>query len=336
MSVKISDVARRAGVSNATVSLALNGSSKINRATRAMIEALAKEMGYHPNPYAQKLVTQKSRQIGLIVPDIELNYYASLAKHIFNALTDSGYGISISTSMNSRLMERRAVSEMIENRMDGVLLAPLNSPNEDPGYLDMLDDANIPTELITSTYANLERPCVMCNLYEGTYCSMKMLYEHGYRRMAFFSGVQGAHSLDLRVQGYLSFLRDVGLEYHQIYHMNNVRYDDAQRCIAENGIPDAEAILCANDMMALGVINALLHRGVRVPDDIAVVGYDDSIFAMLSPVPITTVRQDIHQMATIAVNRMLNMIQGISKGNEEMITLIPCSIVERESVRMLR
>ena len=112
MSVKISDVARRAGVSNATVSLALNGSNRINRKTRAMIEALAKEMGYHPNPYAQKLVTQRSRQIGLIVPDIELNYYASLAKYIFNALTDSGYGISISTSMNSRLMERR-VGELI-------------------------------------------------------------------------------------------------------------------------------------------------------------------------------------------------------------------------------
>lgn len=81
--------------------------------------------------------------------------------------------------------------------------------------------------------------------------------------------------------------------------------------------------------------HALLQKGIRVPEDTAVVGYDDSIFAIISPVPITTVRQDIQQMASIAVNRILNMIQGIEKGNETQTTLIPCSIVQRASVRPL-
>lgn len=329
MEVKLADVARRAGVSKATVSLALNGSERINAQTRARIERLAKEMGYRPNPYARKLAMRKSRQIGLILPDLENGYYASLAKHIFNDLSASGYGLSISVSMNSRLTERRAVSEMIENRVDGLLLAPLNVPNADAGYLEMLDDAGVPTVLVTSSYPGLNRPTVMCDLYGGMRMMLEELYSRGYRRMALLTGPDGAYCLDLRKAAYLDFLREMGLEYQKVRHMDGVGYDDATRGTDE--LLDADAILCVNDMMALGVVNELRRRGRSVPEDVAVTGFDDSAFATVSPVPIATVRQELRKMAGEAVERILDLAQGTHK-DDSANCMIPCELVLRASI----
>lgn len=329
MDVKLEDVARRAGVSKATVSLALNGSDRINAQTRARVERLAKEMGYRPNPYARRLATRKSRQIGLILPDIENGYYAALAKHIFNDLSAGGYGLSISMSMNSRLTERRAVGEMIENRVDGLLLAPVNVPNADAGYLKMLDDAGIPTVLVTSSYPGLNRPTVMCDLYGGMRMMLEELYRRGYRRLALLTGPDGAYCLDLRKAAYLDFLRKKGMDFQLVRHMDDVGYDDGAR--AAEALAGADAIACVNDQMALGVLNELRRRGLRVPEDVAVAGFDDSAFATVSPVPIATVRQDLRRVAAEAVERILNLVQG-TDGEDGANRMIPCELVLRASI----
>lgn len=333
MNVNLKDIARRAGVSIATVSLSLNGSDKVNAQTRRRVEKLAREMGYRPNPYARMLVTQKSRQIGLILPDIENVYYASLAQYIFNDLCTSGYGLSISPSMNSRLTERKIVNEMIENRMDALLLAPVNTPNDNPGYLNMLDEAGIPVLLVTSTYPESGRPYVMCDLYDGMKQMAAALFRQGRRRIALLSGADGVYSLDRRTRGYLDFLEENGLEYRRIYHLEEVRYAQAQQLIRSLDELDADAYMCVNDMMALGVVNALMERGVRVPEDIAVTGYDDVIFAEVSPVPITTVRQDIRALASDAVDKILDMAQGNALQEDRMERLLPCEIVWRRSTK---
>ena len=332
MNVNLKDVASRAGLSVATVSLALSGSDKVSKSTRQRVEKLAREMGYRPNLYARKLVTRRSRQIGLIVPDIENVYYASLAQRIFNDLTASGYGLMISTSMNSRLTERRIICEMIENRVDALMIAPVNTPNSDAGYLAMLDEAGIPLLFVTSAYPGADRPCVMCDLYGGMRSAVGTLYAGGCRRMALVSGTEGVYSLDLRVAGYRDFLRENGIAYEQVYHLDNVRYEDAYALIRGMDGPDADAYICVNDMMALGVVNALLERGVRVPEDVSVIGYDDVIFSAVSQVPITTVRQDIRRIAAEAVNRVLDMAQGNAHGRVSGCVL-PCELIEKRSTR---
>jgi len=331
MSVNLKDVAKKAGLSIATVSLALNGSSRISEATRARVEKLAGEMGYRPNPYARKLVTRKSRQIGLIVPDIENVYYASLAQYIFNDLTASGYGLSISTSMNSRLTERRIVCEMIENRVDALLLAPVNTPNDNVSYLNLLDEADIPVLFVTSYYPGTGRPCVMCDLYDGMKRMTESLYRQGCRKIALISGAEGVYSLDLRARGYRDFLKEADVDYERIYHLPQVSYSDAHHLVQTFERPDADAFMCVNDMMALGVVNALLAKGMRIPEDIAVTGCDDVIFSEVSPVPITTVRQDIRAIALESVNMILDMAQG--QRCEPDSRILPCNIVSRKSTR---
>jgi len=328
MRVKIEDVAKRAGVSIATVSLALNGNEKVSAKTRERIVAIAGEMGYRPNPAAKRLAMRKSRQIGLVVPDIENIYYAKLAQHTLNELHSSDYGLTISTSMNSRKMERRIIYDMIGNQVEGLLIAPVENPNSNVEYLEDLRRAHIPYVFVTASYPNLQHHCVMCDLYGGMKQLLEALYAQGYRRMILLSGAEKAHCFDLRNHAFHDFMQEHGLDGERIFHLNGIRYDDAYRFATKLDATDIDAVLCVNDMMALGVINAFTECGVRVPGDVAVAGFDDSIFSRVSLISITTVRQDIHQMAVQAAKSILTLAGGEML---EKLIPIPCEVIPRES-----
>ena len=328
MRVKIEDVAKQAGVSTATVSLALNGSEKVNAGTRDRIEAIAREMHYRPNPNAKRLAMRRSRQIGLVVPDIENIYYATLAQHTLNELLASDYALTISTSMNSRRMERRIVADMIGSQVEGLLIAPVEKPNDDVEYLESLRRTGIPYVFVTASYPNLKHPCVMCDLYGGMKRLLEALYARGYSRMTLLSGAEGAHCFELRDSAFVDFNRERGLGPRAICHLGGIRYDDARDFALSMDIGDVDAIVCVNDMMALGVVNALGERGVHVPEDVAVAGFDDSIFSRVSPVSITTVRQDIRQMAFRAARSILSLAGGEEPDDPEPI---PCEVILRQS-----
>ena len=328
MRVKIEDVAKRAGVSIATVSLALNGNEKVNEKTRDKVVAIAREMGYRPNPAAKSLAMRKSRQIGLVVPDIENIYYAKLAQHTLNELHASDYALTISTSMNSRQMERRIIYDMIGNQVEGLLIAPVEKPNNDVEYLEDLHRAHIPYVFVTASYPNLNHYCVMCDLYGGMKQLLEALYAQGYRRMILLSGAENAHCFDLRNHAFLDFMQEHGLDWGRIYHLSGIRYDEAYNFAMTIDADAIDAVLCVNDMMALGVINAFTECGVRVPGDVAVAGFDDSIFSRVSSVSITTVHQDIHQMAVRAAKCILTLAGG--EMLEQQLP-IPCEVIPRES-----
>ena len=321
MNIKLEDVARRLGVSKATVSLALNGSPRVNERTRERVLAVSREMGYHPNPYARRLVTQKSRLIGLIVPDIENVYYASLVRHVSDALNRAGYALNVATSTNSHLTERKIIGEMLESRVDALLLAPVNAPAGSTAYLSAADDAGVPLLFFTSIYADLARPCVMCDLYGGMKALMTRLYESGRRRIALLTGPRDVYCLDLRERGWRDFLVEHALPADAALHLSEVSYEAALTALRDYPLQNIDAAVCVNDMMALGAVNALLARGVRVPEDVAVAGYDDVIFSRVSPVPITTVRQDVHALAAAAVDRLLDMIEH--RDPVKAVTLLP-------------
>ena len=333
MNIKLEDVARRLGVSKATVSLALNGSPRVNERTRERVLSAAREMGYHPNPYARRLVTQKSRLVGLIVPDIENVYYASLVRHVSDALNRAGYALSVATSSNSRLTERKIIGEMLENRVDALLLAPVNAPGGSTAYLSAADDAGVPLLFVTSIYADQARPCVMCDLCGGMKALMARLYAAGRRRIALLTGAENVYCLDLRERGWRDFLIEHDLPAGAAIHLSDVSYEAALTAMSACPATEIDALVCVNDMMALGAVNALLARGVRVPEDVAVAGYDDVIFSRVSPIPITTVRQDVQLLAAAAVDRLLDMIER--RTPTETISLLPCAVIERESTGAL-
>ncbi len=328
MEVKLEDVAKRVGMSKSTVSLALNGSEKVNLETRKRILQTAQEMGYSPNPHARKLVMRKSNMIGLIVPDIQNVYYASLVDSISRGLRNSGYGLFIAISENSRKREKQIVQEMIQNRMDGVLLVPLNKPNDDVSYLAALEAAEIPMVYVTSVYPSLQRPYVMCNLYSGMRMMVRLLHGEGHRKIALMTGPSDVYCMDQREMGYREELKALRLTYENIMRLEEVTYASALSRIQQLPSPDMDAIVCVNDMMALGVINALNADGIKVPEDIAVAGYDDLIFSRISAIPITTVKQDLAEVANLSTRMLLGLIESFDTEKE---AVIDCELIIRDS-----
>ncbi len=331
MIVKLSDVAKRAGVSKATVSLALNGSDKVNINTRKRVLTLAQEMGYSPNPYAKRLVMRKSGLIGLVVPDIENVYYATLIRHISTALKSSGYGLFISMSDNSCSTEGRVVREMVNNRMEALFIVPVNKPNDDIGYIEWLRETEIPALFLTSMYTGVDMPCVMCDLYGGMKGLIHTIHSRGCRRIALISGPADVYCLDLRANGYRDALRDLSLTYERIARVERVDYQETLDLMRRTDFSEADTIVCVNDMMALGVINALREKGLHVPDDVAVAGYDDVIFSDISPIPITTVRQNLETISHHAVEKIMRMLRGEPVTGENWHDILPCEIVIKQS-----
>lgn len=332
MYIKISDIAKRAGVSKATVSLALNGSERINELTRKRIQQLAQEMGYSPNPAARRLATKRSSQIGLIIPDIENVFYAALVRFLSDAAHDGGYDLMISTSENRIDREKRLIQSMLNSRVEGLILAPVNVPNDEPDYLNEVARIGLPLVFTTSKYPEKKHFCVMSDLYDGMRQIMTALSQKGYRRIMMLSGPENVYALELRTNGYLDSIQSLKLSYSRICSIPEVTYQGALDLISGMKELDCDAIVCVNDMMALGVVNALLGRGVRVPQDIGVAGYDDVIFSRISPVPITTVRQQIKCIAEQSMQMLLDVIEGRLDKNVSVEQLLPCGIVYRNSV----
>ncbi len=324
--VGIKDIARLCGVSTATVSLALNGSPLVSDITREKVVAAAKNLGYRPNPYARTLVTKRSMMLGLIVPDIRNVYYATLVHHINHAVRASGYGMSIAMSENNPDYEEKIVSEMVASRVDGLMLSPLNTVGHSRDYLAELP---MPTIFTASRYGDLSYPTVMTDYRASMADLTRLALKKGRSRLLFVTGPKGEFSLDERLEGYLS----VTDSPESVLHCEAVSYKcgaDAASMLVETGkIRELDCILCVNDTMAAGVENILMRGGIRVPDEVALAGYDDILFAETSAVPLTTVRQDIPALAEATVSALLKMIEG---KETPALTTIPAELTLRDSL----
>ena len=294
MRIKLKDIAREAGVSEATASLALNGSKLVKEATGKRIREIAKELGYSPNAIAQGLAKKRSGTVGLVVPDIESAYYSKLVRCIDEAVRERGYSLVLEISNDKAETEKRIIKNFISQRVEGVIIAPVNQPNNNPGYFNILEKNEIPYVFTTARYMEVEAPYVMVDLEEGMYRLVKYLLDLGHRRIVFFAGSNAVLTTVYRINGYKRAFEERGLTaepdcFIECKHLDYAfAYEIAEKLV--KSIKDYDAVVTMNDMMALGVVNALRKSGFRIPEDISAAGYDDTIFSGISPVPITTVR----------------------------------------------
>lgn len=332
MPIGIKDIAAAAGVSEATVSLALNRSGLVSDRTRERILAIAGELGYVPNAAARSLARRKNRMLGLIVPDIENVFYSTLVKYINGHAHAMGYGLSIGISDNRAETERRIVDEMIQNRPAGVIAVPMNVPNRNPSYFAHLDRYQVPYLFCSDYYKALAgaAPRVLSDLESGMYALARHVAELGYRDIVYMTGSSSVPTLELRETGLRRALGERGLE-PCVLRLGRLDYAEACRRTRQHmerkRKPDA--FVCVNDMLAIGVVNTLTAMGVSVPGDIGVAGFDDVIFSHISPIEITTVRQDIGEMAARSVEGIIRMAGGERPEDR----LIATSMVCRNSLR---
>ena len=304
--ISIRDIASEVGMSEATVSLALNGSKLVKTETKEKIKETAERLGYVPNASARRLVLKKSGMIGVIVPEIENIYYSVFVKELSEQMSKVGYSLSIFISSNDPVKEERAVSDMIAARVEAMIYVPVNSTSENETTRRMIMQSGIPAVCATT---QIDGMCsVRCDMEGGMHLLMKHVLQTNPERIVYFSGPDGVFALDCRKREFLKATKDTGVAVDvRTLPSVDYRYAYEETGTLLANLPDV--IVCVNDFMALGVVNRLIEHGVSVPHDVIVTGFDDTIFSIASPVPLTTVRQDMHLMAEKTVNLLLKMIE---------------------------
>jgi len=327
----IKDIAKKAGVSISTVSYALNGIPKVHPETRDQILALAKELGYYPNTQARSLKMGSTRRIGVFTNELGGSCLGAIMRGIQEALTGYDYDVLVATV--SRNNKDRAYSLLREKWLDGAIMH--NSAEID---LELLQTAAKICPLVlmdrepSNTVLGIENLCTMTidNEIAARELTSRMV-AIGRKKFLYLGGVRESYDNQKRFEGFSTVLRDSGIPFDPAWNLEGnfieaSGYSQMVAALDEGKVPDA--LFCANDEMAIGALLALSERGLKVPQDVSVTGFDDNEFARHCTPPLTTVYYDRVGMGTKAVHALMEMLQG---KNDNHRILIPTQLVVRSS-----
>lgn len=307
----IIDVARESGVSYSTVSRALNGYEFVKPATRDKVLRAAQKLGYVPNQQARSLAGGRSSLIGVLVPGLDNGYITEIIRGVDEELAKSDYNLILYTTHRHRSRESSYVTTIMNGGADGLLLVVPFISNE---YLDALHQQNFPFVVIDQFDASGKSSVVNGTNWQGAYDATKYLIELGHRRIGFITGLTELHSAMDRLGGYQSALTDWHLPIHEELIVKGDFWEQGGYLAAQKllDLPNPPtAIFASNDLLAFGTMEAIRQRGLSIPADISVVGFDDIPQASLVYPALTTVHQPLEKMGRLAVKMLLEHIDSL-------------------------
>lgn len=311
MAVTIKDIAKKAGFSVTTVSRALNGYDDVNIDTREKIIAVAQELGYYPNRIAQQLVTKKTNTFAVFTLDRETfqnQFITLLISGMMDELALDDYNLLLFPSQ--RLQSAAEVAGMCRQRgVGGVLIMGLRM--NDPVISD-LPKTNFPTILVDVPIKGRRAGYVSSDNIAGSAVAVRHLAELGHRQIGFINGHGQAWVSRERLFGFEKALAQHGLPYNSklVYEGDFSKesgFQGAQELIKRH--PDLTALFVASDLMAVGAVEGLQELGIRVPEDVSVIGFDDQEYARHTRPALTTVRQDMYGMGKQAARLLIQMVE---------------------------
>ncbi|MER6227148.1 LacI family DNA-binding transcriptional regulator [Streptomyces sp. 900105755] len=335
----LEEVAARAGVGRGTVSRVINGSPRVSDATRAAVEAAVNELGYVPNPAARALAANRTDAIALVVPEPETRFFA---EPYFSDML-SGVGAELSeTEMQLLLIfagsdrERRRLAQYLAaHRVDGVLLVSVHADDPLP---DLLAQLEIPAVISGPRSAEETLTSVDSDNYGGARSAVEHLLARGRRTIAHITGRLDVYGAQRRVDGYRDALRDAGRTADELLiEPGDFTEEGGRRAMARllEREPGLDAVFAGSDVMAAGARQVLRVAGRRIPEDVALVGYDDSAIARHMDPPLTSVRQPIEGMGRAMIDLLLAEIAdrrpAAARGLERRHAVLPTALVARAS-----
>jgi LacI family transcriptional regulator len=328
--VTIVEVARHAGVSITTVSHALSGNRRVAESTRARINDSIRELGYRPNAFARSLRTERSHMVALIIPDITNPYYPTLARGMQDALHSGGYQTLVGSTDGRRDQERSFLNDSLQRRVDGIAFASFATTTR---MLTPVLQPDIPVVSIGTTIQHRNVDLVRTDDIAGSFDATGYLIEKGYAPIGMIGGPPGTSPSDHRLDGHRTALRNAGIRYDpQLMAIGDfTRAGGATamaRLLARRVTP--RAVFCANDLMAIGAMDAIRGGGLRIPDDIALVGYDDIEAASLVTPDLTTVINPAYDMGRACGRLLLERMTGRRDGPRVEV-VVPHRLVPRTS-----
>jgi LacI family transcriptional regulator len=308
MNTTIKDIAEETGFSYATVSRALNNKYGVKSDTRDLIIQVANNRGYTPNGIARGLVKRQTFSIGLIIPDISNPFFPEVARGIEEKAKKKGYSVFLCNTNYESDQEVRYLKLLIEKRVDGIILA---SGFRDATPLESLLPGSIPMVSLCTRYDNVKDSFVIIDNERGGFIATKHLIEQGYPTIGFIGTPGDGLSEGQRYRGYRQALEKFNIPFEDRFVFTGdmkreTGYRIIKRMIVDQDYP--RALFVENDMMALGVIQGIKESGLKLPDDIAVVGFDDITFAAFPEIGLTTIRQPKFEMGRLAADILLERI----------------------------
>ncbi len=329
----IKTVAARAGVGRTTVSRVINGSTLVSDEARAAVLAAIAELKYVPNSVARGLVTSRTNSIALVIPESESRlgaepYFAAVIRGVSTGLADTRTQLQLILVRDQGERDRLTAS-VAERRVDGVLLASVHEHDPLPA---LLEDMGLPTVLAGRRAPGETLSHVCADNVGGAHAAVRHLLERGRTRIGTVTGPMDMDVGRGRLQGWQDALRTAGARPEERLVARADFTEEGGRAAVRtllDRVPDLDALFVASDVMAVGALSELRARGRRVPEDVAVVGFDDSFLARHTHPPLTTVRQPVEELGTTIARVLLREIADPTAPRQHLT--LPTELVVRES-----
>ena len=329
--VTASDVAKAAGVSQPTVSRVFNQSTAVDPVKAERVRAVAKELGYIPNLVARSLNSGNSFRIGIVLAYLKNGFFGEALQRLSKTLNAQGYSVTVYFAGNRSDEVSAIVDDLLADRVDGIVLASISLSNE---LVTRVRKSGIPCVLFNRGQHDPDASMVTASNFEGARQATELLIAAGHRRIAHLAGWREALNGVDRQNGFLAAMNAAGLSpvaCIDCHFRRNVAMDETRRLFASPNPPDA--LFVANDHMSFGVLEVLREElGLRVPEDVSVIGYDDAPMARWKTFDLTTVRQPLQRMIEATATLLLNEIQDPERPPEKVV--VPGELVVRGSARL--
>ncbi|MET7637781.1 LacI family DNA-binding transcriptional regulator [Streptomyces sp. NPDC005438] len=323
----IKDVASRAEVSVATVSRVLNDHPAVRPDTRARVLNAIEELGYRPNAVARSLRTHQTRTLGLVVSDVMNPFFTELARAVEDEARAHGYSVIIGNADEQPSLQAHHISNLLERRIDGLLVSPTE---DDSSILTDLAASKTPLVFVDRWIPHLDVPVVHTDGRQAVRQLVRHLYELGHRRLAVIAGPETTTTGNERISAFLEAVGDSGLSMPPEY----VGKGDFQAASGQAAtarfldLPKPPQVIFATDnLMALGAMDEIRARGLRVPEDVGLAAFDDIPWFLHTDPPITAIAQRTDELGHRTVRALVDLIEGRAADS---VTL-PASLVIRRS-----
>ncbi len=336
----IYDIAKKLNISAATVSRALNNNPKISKSTCKLVMETAAKMNYKQNLLAQALRSGKSNNVGVIVPRIDSNFFASIIRGIEEELTPHKYHVIICQTHEDEKTEIENINTLLNAQVDGIMISITNESEENEKTIKRVLDKNVPLIFFDRKKNMQGVSSVTIDDFKGGYIATKHLIDSNCKRIAHFCGDQSLEIYKNRLNGYKQALQDNNIPFNENYVIRTKSSLEAGKLSVDKLLklnPPPDAIFSSSDFAALGAIQELKSRGIKIPDDFCVVGFGDEPFTKFMELSISSVDQSPLEMGKMTARVFLEQMKNDNKDLkiEKNVILNPELHIRKSSTKIL-
>jgi LacI family transcriptional regulator len=329
--ITIKDIARALNLSTSTVSRALRDSYEINPETKRIVTEYAERLNYRPNPIALSLKENRSRVIGVVVPQIANNFFSQVINGIEAIAYNRGYHVIIFQSHESQEREMLTVQQAVARKVDGLLIS-LASGTQTVSYLRELQDKKLPIVLFDRVSNELETSSVTADNFGGAFAATEHLIKSGRRRIVHLTMPAHISVTQERLAGYRAALEQYGVAYDEkLVRYGPFSQEEVDPIVDELLKESPDAFFAAGDRMAMGCLSALKKRNIAIPESVSLIGFTNLTVADLLAPPMTTVEQPALEIGQLAADELINLIECKQALPPPSSTKVPTRLVVRAS-----